>query len=348
MKKKILSLFLITCITLSSLVGCGKEKQPTQVQGNQEAINKLTQGEGNGDDKTPRKVETTYGEKRNDVIVSGTTVTTYPSYFTNFYGTQVEFLDVDFEKYNIGVSLPISIFNPDNLWYLGNDENGNLLIKQSDANKIILNFMDDYHFTLFCYSTGVFSTWSYTIDDDTFQNLKRADAFTVMELFKNESQISYKNGYDFEKHFDDKEKDAYRITLEIDYYPFEQTANTLFYHGYVTFLVRQGEVRAICFAEPKFNNTAPYQMGYPVSNSSYWLDIERKEYDVSEDLEATLNNTQTTQEQTTETTEEATKTDANGNTFSTVEQLTTEQTTEEATTEKQSLSEEMMPKTTEE
>ena len=75
---------------------------------------------------------------------------------------------------------------------------------------------------------------------------------------------------------------------------------------------------------------------------------ELKQYDVSEDLEATLNSTQTTQEQTTETTEEATKTDADGNTFSTVEQLTTEQTTEEATTEKQSLSEEMMPKTTEE
>lgn len=294
--------FRLLCIGLSLsiliLPGCGKK---TTVVGNQDVIDKLTAE----NDSMTDKADVTYGETRDDVMVSGTHVKTYPSYKADFYGSKVDFLDVDFKDYNIGVSLPVSIFDPDNLYYLGKDTDGNILIKSADANKIILNFMDDYHFTLFCYSTGVFSTWSYTIDEETLENLKYADAFTIMDLFENETQISYKNGYEFDKHYDNKEENAYRIIMEIDYYPFEESSSSLFYHGYVTLLVKGDQVRAICFAEPKFNDTAPYQMGYPVSTSSYWLDLETKQYDESEDLMAEINKPKTPiidgQEQSSET-----------------------------------------------
>ena len=276
MRKIIYSLFF-TIITVT-LIGCKNDNQLPNV-----IIAEPTP-------TSTMEIEETY--KSNEVIeISGTKLKMYDSYKANFYNAEIDFIDVDFIDYNLGVSLPKSVYDPNNLYYIEEDENGNVILRKNDANKIILNFMDDYHYTTFCYSTGVFSTWSYTIDKETYENLKYSGAYDVLTLLENESEIIYLNGYSFEKHYDNKEENAYRIIMEIDYYPFTEDSSSLFYHGYLVLLVRNTEVRAVCFAEPKFNDVAPYQMGYPVVDSCYWLDIPKIEYSENDDLEMEIRTT---------------------------------------------------------
>ena len=317
MKKIIYSLlFLLISFSLS---GCGNKNETPNIK-----IEETT--------PTPTiEIEETY--KSNEVIeVSGTKLKMYDSYKASFYNTEIDFIDVDFIDYNLGVSLPKSVFDPNNLYYIEEDEDENVILRKNDANKIILNFMDDYHYTTFCYSTGLFSTWSYTIDKETYHNLKYSGAYDVLTLLENENEITYLNGYSFEKHYDNKEENAYRIIMEIDYYPFTKDSSLLFYHGYLVLLVKNTEVRAVCFAEPKFNDIAPYQMGYPVVDSCYWLDIPKIEYSENEDLEMEIRATPTptpTEEPTPTPTIEVTPTPETTNVSSTTSTLITPTPTQE-------------------
>ena len=188
------------------------------------------------------------------------------------YNSTIELIDLDFLNYGFGISLPTTIFNPDNIYYLPTQDNGYINITTKDANKILLNFMDDIRFTLVSYNYGLFSTWASKYDETTFYNLKRCQPTDIIALVEEPGFIEYQEGYRIAKYYDRYDLDAYRIAMEVDVYPFK--GNTDFsYHGYLTMLCYDGIMRSIIYAEPKFDEKNPYQLIYPISQQAYWLDI---------------------------------------------------------------------------
>ena len=215
------------------------------------------------------KASWTSGSK---LTVSGTSVTMGDSYTVNAYGSQVPVTDVDFTDYGFGITLPSDLFNPDKLYYIQPDTDGTLNIRADDSKKTLLNFMDDTRFTLLNYSYGMFSTWASSYDDTTYQNMKRCKPEDLVPLVTEEGYIGYEDGYRIAKYYDNYESDSYRIEMEVDVYPFK--GNTSFrYHGYLTMLCHNGIMRSILFAEPDYDASEPYQLIYPVSRSSYMLDV---------------------------------------------------------------------------
>ena len=193
-------------------------------------------------------------------------------YNVTAYDEDIEVVDLDFVDYGFGITLPTSIFDKDNIYYLQPQTNGTVNITTKDANKILLNFMDDVRFTLVSYNYGLFSTWASSYNDTTYYNIKRCVPSDLIPLVTEPGFIEYKDGYRIAKYYDMYDEDAYRIEMEVDVYPFKGNS-TFAYHGYLTMLCHDGIMRSILFAEPNFNEDNPYQMIYPVSRSSYWLDI---------------------------------------------------------------------------
>lgn len=264
-RKKLVFLSFL-CLTLFSItiIGCGK-KNETKKNVDSAAIQYPTNQEKN------EIVKNDY-EPGKTIEVSGTSVLMGEKYTVNAYNEDIEVVDLDFLDYGFGVSLPTTIFNPENVYYLQAKTNGAINITTADADKILLNFMDDVRFTLVSYNYGIFSTWASSYNDMTYYNIKRCTPTDLIPLVEEEGFIEYHDGYRIAKYYDMYDQDAYRVEMEVDVYPFK--GNTDFsYHGYLTMLCHDGIMRSILFAEPKFDENNPYQMIYPVSRSTYWLDI---------------------------------------------------------------------------
>lgn len=264
-KSKKIILFLLIISTMCSLIGCGNNKKNNKVVVEKPAIEYPTST------PTPNVKQNEYvaGETVN---VSGTPVLMGEKYTVNAYNEAIEVIDLDFLNYGFGITLPTTIFDPQNVYYLKPQTNGTINITTTDANKILLNFMDDTRFTLVSYNYGLFSTWASSYDETTYYNIKRCTPTDLIPLVTEQGFIEYKEGYRIAKYYDMYSEDAYRIEMEVDVYPFK--GNTSFsYHGYLTMLCHDGIMRSILFAEPKFDENNPYQMVYPVSRSSYWLGI---------------------------------------------------------------------------
>ena len=266
-KRKIKLLFIISTLVVFSLFifGCGKDKE-TKKNIDNPAIkyptNETTKNEVVENEYIPGKT----------IEVSGTSVLMGEKYTVSAYNEDIEVVDLDFLDYGFGVSLPTTIFNPENVYYLQAQTNGAINITTADADKILLNFMDDIRFTLVSYNYGIFSTWASSYDDLTYYNIKRCTPTDLIPLVEESGFIEYHDGYRIAKYYDMYDQDAYRVEMEVDVYPFK--GNTDFsYHGYLTMLCHDGIMRSILFAEPKFDENNPYQMIYPVSRSTYWLDI---------------------------------------------------------------------------
>ena len=261
-KKKILLLSLLTISTLCLFTGCNNKP-------NNKVITEKPAIEYPKEEKKEEESGYVAGET---VEVSGTPVLLGEKYTVNAYNESIEVIDLDFLNYGFGVTLPTTIFDPENVYYLQPQTNGTINITTNDANKILLNFMDDTRFTLVSYNYGMFSTWASSYDETTYYNIKRCMPTDLIPLVTETGFIEYKEGYRIAKYYDMYSEDAYRIEMEVDVYPFK--GNTDFsYHGYLTMLCHDGIMRSILFAEPKFDENNPYQMIYPVSRSSYWLEI---------------------------------------------------------------------------
>ena len=115
--KKIIYALLISLV-FCSLIGCGKKEKPP-------LPNVILE------EPTPTStIESEETYKTNEVIeVSGTKLKMYDSYKANFYNAEIDFIDVDFIDYNLGISLPKSVFDPNNLYYIEEDENKNVILR---------------------------------------------------------------------------------------------------------------------------------------------------------------------------------------------------------------------------